>query len=92
MTVRRAKPKLVRLRKPKVDPASTFISTLVWILDKAGADRVEGNAMVYVLRNDDGSTDVTECADVFGKDDRLMGLGAIRRLEHNFMKREWPEG
>lgn len=82
------KAKLVRLPRSKVDPESEFVRTLVWVLDMARRGKVRGFAMVYVVESDDGLR-TTEAADAFEQNDRLHVLGAMRRMEHNFMKREW---
>ncbi len=83
--------KVVRLRKPKIDPDSEFIRTLVWALDLARQGKVYGYAGVFYVEEDDGSEAVVEIADVMDKCDRLKMLGAIRRMEHNFIKREYGE-
>lgn len=88
---KRSKPKVVRLRKAKVDE-TRLVETLVWLLDRARAGKVTGYAMVYVVEDEAGFRDYTEGADTNdGERQRLMMLGAMRMMERNFIKREWPE-
>lgn len=87
-----ARPKVVRLRKPKVDCDSTFIATLVHILDRARAGEVKGYAMVFTLVADTGLINTVQAASaVEARYEKLALLGAIRVMERRFVDRELPE-
>lgn len=86
----RRKLKIIRFPKPKVDPDGVFIKTLVWVLDQARQGNVRGYAMVYVVEGEDGQRTI-EAAKSFEGLDRHHVLGAIRKMEANYMRREWPD-
>lgn len=89
-----AKLKVVRLRKPKVPDDSGFVATLVWALAQARAGNIKGYAMVLDVEGE-GHRRTIEAAMSLAEDDggtnKLVLLGAIRRMEVNYMAREWPE-
>jgi len=82
-------PKLVRLKLPKVPDDDIFIETLVWLLGKARNGEVKGYAMVCIIEGEDGQETI-EASKAFTGEDRHHVLGAIRRMEINYMAREWP--
>jgi len=92
-----AKLKVVRLRKPKVPDDSGFVATLVWALAMARAGKIRGYAMVFVVEGEghsrtiEAAMSLAGAADEDGGTNKLVMLGAIRRMEANYMAREWPE-
>lgn len=86
--------KLVRLKRPNVDPDQRFITTLVWLLDQARQGNAVGYAVVAIIRSEE-RTRTIEAASVIDDDDiggrRLQLLGAMRGMEHNFIKREYED-
>lgn len=83
--------KLVKFPKSKAETDPVFINTLVWILDQARKQKIRGYALVYVGEGDNGAERTIEAAKAFKDIDRHHILGAIRRMEHNFMARSWPD-
>jgi hypothetical protein len=88
--VTRAKPKVVRLAKPKIDDPE-FIDTLVWLLSRARAGQIRGYAMVYFVEDEKGGQQIIEGSRALENQDTHIMLGAIRRLEMGYAKRTWPE-
>lgn len=82
--------KLVKFPKPKIETDTVFLNTLVWILDQARKHKISGYALVYVGEDDDGHIRTIEAAKAFDEEDKHHVLGAIRRMEYNYMSREWP--
>lgn len=87
----RRKLKVVKFPKAKRDPDSTFIRTLVWVLDRARAGKVRGFALTCMIDDADAGDTTIEAAQSFEKRDRLHMLGAMRRMELNFVKRHWTD-
>lgn len=88
--MRRPRPKLIKFTKSKIPDDSQFIETLVWVLDNARNGKIRGYALIYVV-DKDGCQRTIEAAKQFEDLDKMTVLGAIRRLEHNYVRREWPE-
>ena len=82
--------KVVPLRKGKVSPDSRFIETLVFLLDQARSGEAYGYAMVFIV-GDDKTCKIVEGSDIKNENDANAMLGAIRRMEAAFMKRNFPE-
>lgn len=82
--------KVVRPFKNKVPPG-VFIETLVMMLDLARRGKIRGYALTFIV--DDGETKIhtSEAADVIDRADAFKMLGAMRRMEHRFMRDEFPE-
>ena len=85
-----AKPKIVRLRRPKVSPDSRFIETLVYLLDLARSGKAHGYAMVFLV-GDDKACKLVEGSDALTEHDTNALLGAMRRMELGFIRRHFPE-
>lgn len=64
---------------------------LVWVLGQARAGKVKGYAMVFVVDTVEGRERTIEAAKSFEDIDKHHILGGIRRMEVNYMRREWPE-
>ena len=88
------RPKVVRLKKPKVDDDDVFIRTLVFVLDMARQGKTKGYALVYDIDDEEGRR-TCEAACVLEDEEyssrALYLLGGIRRMEINFMDRVWGE-
>lgn len=88
------RPRIIRFPKAKVADDSQFVETLVWVLSQARKGSILGYAMVFMVK-EDGHVRTIEAAKSFDRDDdrddRLHVLGGMRRMELNFIKREWPE-
>ena len=87
---KRKKARLLKFPKPKVADDSQFIKTLVWALEQAREGKVLGYAMVYIVNEEDQIRTI-EAAKAFEEVDKHHVLGAIRRMEASYMKREWPD-
>lgn len=88
---KRRKLKVVKFPRAAVPDDTQFIETLVWVLNRARQGKIRGYAMVYQVEADDGTVDFIEAATAIDTQDRCHILGGIRRMEFNFMRRQWPE-
>ena len=84
------RPRLLKFKKPVVSDDSKFIETLVWVLERARAGKIKGYALVFVVDGSEGEKTI-ESAKAFEEIDNMTVLGMIRRMEHNYMRRTWPE-
>ena len=86
------KPRIVRLRKGKTPEDSQLVRTLISMLELARAGKLLGYAMVTLTQADDGQkTRLAEAACVLDDHDKHHLLGGIRRMELNFIRRNWPD-
>jgi hypothetical protein len=78
------------LTTPEEPDDDTFIYTLVRMLDMARRGEVIGYAMVFLIEEGDRWR-MCEAACASAEEDPHMTLGAIRRMERNFIRRTWPD-
>jgi hypothetical protein len=82
---------LVKFKKPIVPDDTQFIETLVFVLDQARRGKIKGYSMVYIVDDPVVGHRTIEAAKAFEEYDNLMVLGAMRKMERNYMCRTWPE-
>lgn len=91
----RSRPRVVRLRKPKIPDDSQFIETLVWVLDRARQGKIRAYAALFTVEREDGTSFSVETAcvrpDEYAKDNALTLLGGVELMKAGLMKRVWEE-
>lgn len=90
----RTKPKIVRLKKGVVPDDSRLIATLVFLLDEARRGKIRGYAAVFITGDsggDSGNCQLVEGADILNESDANALLGAMRRMELAFLRRQFPD-
>lgn len=86
----RTKPKIVRLKQGVVPDDSRFIATLVFLLEEARRGKIRGYACAFIA-GDGGNCQLVEGADVLDEHDANALLGAMRRMELAFIRRQFPD-
>lgn len=87
---RRTRPKIVRLKQGVVPDDSRLIATLVFLLDEARRGKIRGYACVFIA-GDSANGQLVEGADVLDESDAHALLGAMRRMEQAFLRRQFPD-
>lgn len=85
------KPRVVKFPNPKIADDTRFIQTLVWVLEQARAGKIKGYAMIFDVDQAPGPKRSIEAADVVDHELSHHLLGMIRRMEGNFIERQWPK-
>lgn len=84
---------IVSILPTRPDPDdSNFVSTLVWALEQARMGKLIGYSMVFGVEDaTDGGRRFIEAVKAFDGEDEHYVLGLLRRAEHNYVKRTWPD-
>lgn len=76
---------------PHAGTTGEFISTLVWLLGEARSGRIVGYSLAMIVDDAEECFKTVISSDVAKSADRTILLGALRRMEHEFMNRAWND-
>lgn len=80
------------LTPPPEPDDSNFIPTLLWLVQQARAGKVVGYAIVASIESENGNRQkCIEAAKAWSDGEEHHVLGLIRRMEHGYTKRTWPD-